>query len=187
MPVEFLTDEEADAYRKFAEEPTRPEAERFLFLNDVERDLLARRRSMHHQLGFAPQMCMVRYIDRSLPGDPLEAPWPVVAEGNAQGWPASAVWGMPHQVTGQGRGARSGCRRVAGGEGHASRGGSGRGGGGCLAGVRDTAFLVARMGGASNLGRRETGILDPGAVGVALLLASAGGSVDTLAHRVTTG
>ncbi|WP_328980667.1 hypothetical protein [Streptomyces canus] len=29
MPVEFLTDEQADAYGKFHEEPTRPELERF--------------------------------------------------------------------------------------------------------------------------------------------------------------
>lgn len=29
VPVEFLTDEQAEAYGKFAEEPTRPELERF--------------------------------------------------------------------------------------------------------------------------------------------------------------
>ncbi|GGR38627.1 hypothetical protein GCM10010219_49700 [Streptomyces netropsis] len=34
-PAEFLTDEQADAYGKFAEEPTRPEPERFFFLDDV--------------------------------------------------------------------------------------------------------------------------------------------------------
>lgn len=52
VPVEFLTDEQAEAYGKFAEEPTRPELERFFFLDDVDRDLIARRRSAHHQLGF---------------------------------------------------------------------------------------------------------------------------------------
>ncbi|MFD4034458.1 dihydroxyacetone kinase subunit DhaL [Streptomyces sp. NPDC058637] len=54
-------------------------------------------------------------------------------------------------------------------------------------GVRDTASLTARMGRASYLGQRATGIPDPGAVGVALLFASATGTVDTLAHHVTTG
>jgi hypothetical protein len=78
VPVEFLTDEQAEAYGQFAEEPTRPELERFFFLDDVDRDLIARRRSTHHQLGFALQMCTVRYIGRFLPDDPLDAPWPVI-------------------------------------------------------------------------------------------------------------
>jgi hypothetical protein len=84
VPVEFLTDEQAEAYGKFAEEPTRPELERFFFLDDVDRDLIARRRSTHHQLGFALQMCTVRYIGRFLPDDPLEAPSPVVEHLAAQ-------------------------------------------------------------------------------------------------------
>ncbi|MFF8382536.1 Tn3 family transposase [Streptomyces kanasensis] len=84
MPVEFLTDEQAEAYGKFAEEPTRPELERFFFLDDVDRDLTARRRSTHHRLGFALQMCTVRYIGRFLPDDPLDAPWPVVEHLAAQ-------------------------------------------------------------------------------------------------------
>ncbi|MGI5423928.1 Tn3 family transposase [Streptomyces sp. CA-179760] len=84
MPVEFLTDEQAEAYGKFAEEPTRPELERFFFLGDVDRDLIARRRSTHHQLGFALQMCTVRYIGRFLPDNPLDAPWPVVEHLAAQ-------------------------------------------------------------------------------------------------------
>lgn len=83
MPAEFLTDEQAEAYGKFAEEPTRPELERF-FLDDVDRDLIARRRSAHHQLGFALQMCTVRYIGRFLPDDPLDAPWRVVEHLAAQ-------------------------------------------------------------------------------------------------------
>nr|WP_220386324.1 DUF4158 domain-containing protein [Frankia sp. ArI3] len=45
-----------------SEEPTRPELERFFFLDDVDRDLIALRRTQYHQLGFALQMCTVRYI-----------------------------------------------------------------------------------------------------------------------------
>lgn len=78
MPVEFLTDEQAEAYGKFAEEPTRPELERFFFLDDVDRDLIALRRTQHHQLGFALQMCTVRYVGLFLGEDPLDVPWPVV-------------------------------------------------------------------------------------------------------------
>lgn len=83
MPVEFLTDEQAEAYGKFAEEPTRPELERFFFLDDVDRDLIALRRTKHHQLGFALQMCTVRYIGLFLE-DPLAVPWPVVEHLAAQ-------------------------------------------------------------------------------------------------------
>ncbi|MFE1936351.1 hypothetical protein ACFW95_39390 [Streptomyces sp. NPDC059474] len=36
--MEFLTDEQAEAYGKFAEEPTHPELERFFFLDDVDRE-----------------------------------------------------------------------------------------------------------------------------------------------------
>ncbi|GJF27110.1 hypothetical protein SHO565_76740 [Streptomyces sp. HO565] len=77
MPVEFLTDEQAEAYGKFAEEPTRPELERFFFLDDVDQDLIALRRTEHHRLGFALQMCTVRYVGLFLE-DPLAVPWPVI-------------------------------------------------------------------------------------------------------------
>ncbi|MFJ2893540.1 Tn3 family transposase [Streptomyces sp. NPDC087218] len=77
MPVEFLSDEQAEAYGTFAEDPTRPELERFFFLDDVDRDLIALRRTEHHRLGFALQMCTVRYVGLFLE-DPLAVPWPVV-------------------------------------------------------------------------------------------------------------
>lgn len=83
MPVESLSDEQAEAYGTFAEEPTRPELERFFFLDDVDRDLIALRRTKYHQPGFALQMCTVRYVGLFLE-DPLAVPWPVVEHLAAQ-------------------------------------------------------------------------------------------------------
>lgn len=51
-------------------------------------------------------------------------------------------------------------------------------------GVRETASQAARMGRASYLGERATGVPDPGAVGMALFFASAGGTVRTLAPHL---
>jgi hypothetical protein len=78
VPVEILTDEQVEAPGRFTEEPTRPEPERFLFLDDVDRDLIALRRTPHPQLGFMVQMCAVRYLGRFLMDDPLDVPWSVV-------------------------------------------------------------------------------------------------------------
>ncbi len=76
MPVEFLTDEQA-AYGCFKEVPTRPELERFFFLDSDDLDLVALRRTDGHRLGMALQICTVRYIGLFL-GDPLDVPWLVV-------------------------------------------------------------------------------------------------------------
>ncbi|KAK1182256.1 DUF4158 domain-containing protein [Streptomyces sp. NBS 14/10] len=84
MPVEFLTDEQAASYGKFNEEPTRPELERFFFLDDEDRNLIAKRRGDHSRLGFALQMCTVRCIGRFLPDDPLDVPRVVVEHLVAQ-------------------------------------------------------------------------------------------------------
>ncbi|MGB8946635.1 MAG: Tn3 family transposase [Streptomyces sp.] len=83
MPVEFLTDEQAAAFGSFADEPTRPELERFFFLDDEDRKLIAKRRGDHSRLGFALQMCTVRYIGLFLE-DPLAVPWRVVEHLAAQ-------------------------------------------------------------------------------------------------------
>lgn len=80
MPVEFLTDEQAAAYGKFIEVPSRPELERFFFLDDDDRDLIALRRADSHRLGMAVQICTVRYIGLFLTEDPLAVPSEVVQD-----------------------------------------------------------------------------------------------------------
>jgi len=41
MPVEFLSDEQAAAYGSFTGEPSPAEVERFFYLDDADRDLIA--------------------------------------------------------------------------------------------------------------------------------------------------
>lgn len=72
--MEFLTDEQADSYGTFKEVPTRPELERFFFLDDDDRDLIALRRADSHRLGIALQLCTVRYVGLFLLEDPLAVP-----------------------------------------------------------------------------------------------------------------
>src|SRR6266576_3253053 len=74
MPVEFLSDEQVGAYGRFTGELSVAEVERFFYLDDADRDLIARRRSDHHRLGFAVQLGTVRAVGRFLE-DPLDVPW----------------------------------------------------------------------------------------------------------------
>jgi Domain of unknown function (DUF4158) len=77
VPVEFLSDEQVAAYGCFVGDPQRPELERFFYLDDADRNLIARRRSDHHRLGFAVQLGTVRAVGRFLE-DPLDVPWAAV-------------------------------------------------------------------------------------------------------------
>ncbi|WP_346149841.1 DUF4158 domain-containing protein [Nonomuraea recticatena] len=77
MPVEFLSDAEAASYGRFVGVPSRAELERFFFLDDADRALIAERRGTHNRLGFALQVTTARFRGRFLT-DPLEVPDEVV-------------------------------------------------------------------------------------------------------------
>ncbi|PZS28446.1 MAG: hypothetical protein DLM59_14675 [Pseudonocardiales bacterium] len=73
MPVEFLTDEQAAAYGRFVETPSRVYLDRLCFLDDDGRTLIAGRRGDVSRLGFALQLVTVRSLGLCLP-DPLAVP-----------------------------------------------------------------------------------------------------------------
>jgi len=72
MPVEFLSDLEAAAYGRFGKSVSQPDLERFFFLDDADRALVAKdARGAHNRLGYSLQLTSVRYIGRFL-ADPLD-------------------------------------------------------------------------------------------------------------------
>ncbi|MER7131960.1 DUF4158 domain-containing protein [Streptosporangium saharense] len=78
MPVvEFLTDDEASAYGRYGEVPSRADLERVFFLDDEDRELVERRRGEHMKLGFSLQLVTVRWVGAFLE-DPLEVPTAVL-------------------------------------------------------------------------------------------------------------
>jgi hypothetical protein len=83
MPVEFLTDDEAAAYGRYADAPSQAELEKIFFLDDEDRALVARRRGDHMKLGFALQLVTVRYLGLFLE-DPLDVPAVVAGFGAGQ-------------------------------------------------------------------------------------------------------
>lgn len=77
MPVDFLTDQQAAAFGRFAQPPTRAELERVFLLDDADQELVGKHRGAHNKLGFALQLTTVRYLGTFL-ADPLEVPAPVL-------------------------------------------------------------------------------------------------------------
>jgi TnpA family transposase len=73
----FLTAAEEAVYGRFTDAPEQAVLERFFFLDDADRDLVAVKRGDHNRLGFSLQLVTVRHLGRFLE-DPLDVPTVVV-------------------------------------------------------------------------------------------------------------
>lgn len=75
----FLTAKQLAACGCFDGAPSSEELERFFFLDDEDRKLIAKRRGDASRLGFAPQLTTVRFLGAFL-DDPLDVPSVVLDE-----------------------------------------------------------------------------------------------------------